>query len=234
MTAADSAAWSAEDPTSRSTADARLADALRRHPVVAILRAPDGRHLERTVHTLAEGGVTAVEITVTTPDALPVLARLRRELDDSVLLGIGTASTAGHLAAAEEAGCDFVVSPHTDPELIRAAARAGLATLPGALTPTEALAAHLAGATAVKLYPAGTLGPGYLSALRAPLPQIPFVPTGAVELADIPSWLAAGAVAVGLGGPLLGRTLLTGDQDDLRTRLRTLRQALTAPARETA
>ncbi|MEV7215560.1 bifunctional 4-hydroxy-2-oxoglutarate aldolase/2-dehydro-3-deoxy-phosphogluconate aldolase [Kitasatospora cineracea] len=216
------------------TGAARLTSALRRFPAVAILRAATGDHLERAVHALADGGVTAVEITATTPGAFAAVARLRARLDRSVALGVGTVTTPGDLARAADAGSDFVVSPHTDPRLIRSAATLGLGTLPGALTPTEAVAARDAGATAVKLYPAGTLGLGYLKAIRAPLADIPFVPTGSIPVARTGHWLAAGALAVGLGSPLLGDALHTGRLDPLRGNLAELRLAVTESGWEAA
>src|SRR5439155_13229904 len=101
----------------------------------------------------------------------------------------------------------FVVSPSVEPEVIAAALRHRIASYPGAFTPTEITAAWKAGASAVKLFPAGQLGPGYLKDVRAPLPDIPVVPTGGIDVASVGAWLAAGAVAVGMGGPLIGDAL---------------------------
>jgi 2-dehydro-3-deoxyphosphogluconate aldolase/(4S)-4-hydroxy-2-oxoglutarate aldolase len=134
---------------------------------------------------------------------------------------MGTVLTADEVDRAVDAGARFVVSPSVVPEVIEAAQRHGIASYPGALTPTEIHTAWRAGATAVKLFPAGTLGPSYLTAVRAPLPDVPLVPTGGVDVEAVGAWLDAGAVAVGLGGPLIGDALKPGgDLDALAERAR--------------
>ncbi|WP_129837718.1 bifunctional 4-hydroxy-2-oxoglutarate aldolase/2-dehydro-3-deoxy-phosphogluconate aldolase [Streptomyces sp. RFCAC02] len=195
---------------SPSPAD-RLPAALRRHGLVAILRArTPGAPLLDVVRTLVDAGVAIIEITVPTPGSLEAVRAAAAQYGDRVLIGTGTVTTPAQVRATAEAGGAFVVSPHTDPELIRAARDAGLGALPGAFTPTEILAAHRAGATAVKLFPATGLGPGYVADVRAPLPDIPLVPTGGVGTREIPAYRAAGAVAVGVGSPLVGDALAGG------------------------
>jgi 2-dehydro-3-deoxyphosphogluconate aldolase/(4S)-4-hydroxy-2-oxoglutarate aldolase len=133
---------------------------------------------------------------------------------------------------AADAGARFVVSPSVDVAVIEAAARHGIASYPGALTPTEISTAWSAGATAVKLFPAGALGPSYLTAVRAPLPDVPLIPTGGIALEEAGTWLAAGAVAVGVGSPLIGDALATGgDLDALAQRAQAVCAAVGAQVR---
>lgn len=135
-------------------------------------------------------------------------------------VGMGTVRSVSDLDTAVGAGARFVVSPHTDVDLIRAAVDRGLEAVPGAMTPSEVVAAVDAGATAVKLFPASHLGPGYLSALRAPLPDVPFIATGGIGLTDVGEWIAAGAVGFGVGSPLVGDAIETGGLEALRSRAR--------------
>jgi 2-dehydro-3-deoxyphosphogluconate aldolase/(4S)-4-hydroxy-2-oxoglutarate aldolase len=175
--------------------------------VVAILRAENADRAETVVDVLVEAGVRCLELTLTTRGALEVVERLAARVPRDVEVGVGTVLTAGDVDRSVDAGATFVVSPSVEPEVIAAALRRRVASYPGAFTPTEIVAAWKAGASAVKLFPAGQLGPGYLKDVRAPLPDIPVVPTGGVDIASIGAWLGAGAVAVGMGGPLIGDAL---------------------------
>ena len=174
-------------------------------PVVAILRAADaGRFLE-VGRVLYEAGVRAVEVTLTSAGALEAFARLREELPPEALLGVGTVRSAGDAERAVGAGATYLIAPDFRPEVVSWAVERGVPVVPGALTPTEIAAAWGAGATAVKVFPVSAVGgPAYLKAVRAPLPEVPLVPTGGVGIDDIGAYLAAGAAAVGIGSPLLG------------------------------
>jgi 2-dehydro-3-deoxyphosphogluconate aldolase / (4S)-4-hydroxy-2-oxoglutarate aldolase len=174
-------------------------------PVVAILRAADaGRFLE-VGRVLYEAGVRAVEVTLTSVGALEAFARLREELPSDALLGVGTVRSAADAERAVGAGAAYLIAPDFRPEVVSWAVGRGVPVVPGALTPTEIAAAWGAGATAVKVFPVSAVGgPAYLKAVRAPLPEVPLVPTGGVGIDDIGAYLAAGAVAVGIGSPLLG------------------------------
>jgi 2-dehydro-3-deoxyphosphogluconate aldolase / (4S)-4-hydroxy-2-oxoglutarate aldolase len=175
--------------------------------IVAILRADNADRAEAVVDVLVEAGVRSLELTLTTRGALEVVERLAARVPSDVEVGVGTVLTAQEVERSVDAGATFVVSPSVDREVIAAALRRGVASYPGAFTPTEIVEAWRAGASAVKLFPAGSLGPGYLKAVRGPLPDIPVVPTGGVGTDDIGPWLAAGALAVGMGGPLIGDAL---------------------------
>ena len=174
-------------------------------PVVAILRAGDaGRFLE-VGRVLYEGGVRAVEVTLTSRGALEAFGRLREELPGDALLGVGTVRSVGDAERAVDAGATYLVAPDFRAEVVAWAAGRDVPVVPGALTPTEVAAAWAAGATAVKVFPVSAVGgPAYVKAIRAPLPEVPLVPTGGVGIDDLGAYLAAGAVAVGVGSPLLG------------------------------
>jgi 2-dehydro-3-deoxyphosphogluconate aldolase / (4S)-4-hydroxy-2-oxoglutarate aldolase len=174
-------------------------------PVVAILRAGDaGRFLE-VGRVLYEGGVRAVEVTLTSRGALEAFGRLREELPGDALLGVGTVRSVGDAERAVDAGATYLVAPDFRAEVVAWAAGRDVPVVPGALTPTEVGAAWAAGATAVKVFPVSAVGgPAYVKAIRAPLPEVPLVPTGGVGIDDLGAYLAAGAVAVGVGSPLLG------------------------------
>ncbi len=186
--------------------------------VVAILRGSSDRHLEAVSRTLGEAGVRCLELTLTTPGAVEALARVRGELSDEVALGMGSVIDAEQAAACLDAGADFLVSPGVCPEVAAYALERGVPCYPGALTPTELIEAWGLGAPAVKLFPASSGGVRYLEDVRAPLPQIPIIPTGGVALDQISDYIAAGATAVGLGGPLVGDALDGGSLDKLAVR----------------
>jgi 2-dehydro-3-deoxyphosphogluconate aldolase/(4S)-4-hydroxy-2-oxoglutarate aldolase len=191
---------------------------LRESGVVAILRGSSDRHLAAVSRALGEAGVTCLELTLTTPGAVDALARVRAELDAGVALGMGSVIDSDQAAACVSAGAHFLVSPGVCAEVAVYAAEHGVACYPGGWTPTELLEAWALGAPAVKLFPAASGGPRHLKDVRAPLPHIPLVPTGGVSLDQIADYIAAGAVAVGLGSPLIGDALDGGSLSALRER----------------
>jgi len=175
---------------------------LRHVGIVAIIR---GRSADEAVamgEALLRGGVLGVEITYSTPDCCGAIARLVANAPKEAAIGVGTVLTTAQLDDAVAAGATYIVSPHTDEVLIAHARTIGVPILPGAITPTEVVRAWQLGATVIKLFPGSLVGPDYLKALRAPLPQIPIMPTGGVSLANLHEWHEAGAVAVGMGGNL--------------------------------
>jgi 2-dehydro-3-deoxyphosphogluconate aldolase/(4S)-4-hydroxy-2-oxoglutarate aldolase len=181
----------------------RLGDAR----LVAVLRADSADSVAPAVAALGAGGVRAVELTFTTPGVEDALARVRAEQPE-LLLGAGTVRSPEQARAAAGAGAEFLVMPHLDPDLLDACSQTGLPVVPGAMTASEVAAALDGGARAVKLFPAGPLGVGYMRALAGPFPGVPFVPTGGIGLDDLADWLAAGAHAVGVGGELCSRELI--------------------------
>ncbi|MFL5711618.1 MAG: bifunctional 4-hydroxy-2-oxoglutarate aldolase/2-dehydro-3-deoxy-phosphogluconate aldolase [Chloroflexota bacterium] len=156
---------------------------------------------------LADGGVRAFELTLNDPeaDALRAIEAVAKVGADLGLdIGAGTVLSIDAARRATEAGATFLVSPHLDTELVAWAAAHHIPALPGCATPTEALAAWRAGAAVIKLFPASVAGPAFVRELRGPFPEIPVVPTGGVTIDTAPSFIAAGAVAVGMGGWLIG------------------------------
>lgn len=174
---------------------------LREVGVVAVIRAASAQAAVDISRALVCGGVNGIEITFSTPGAAEAIASVRAEFPQA-LVGAGTVLDLEQLSAACRAGATFLVSPHTDASLLTSAKQYEVPFLAGALTPTEVVRAFQAGATCVKLFPGSAVGPGYLKALRGPLPHIPLMPTGGVDEQNLGEWLAAGAVAVGMGGHL--------------------------------
>lgn len=171
--------------------------------VMAILRLADASGLPAAARALAAGGVTCLEVTLTTAGALDAIARIKDELGAAVSVGAGTVLSAADVRDALAAGAEFLVAPNVEPDVIRTAAGLGIPFYPGAWTATEVTTAWRAGAAAVKLFPACTGGPAHLRQLRAPLPEIPLMAVGGVDLEAAGQYIAAGALAVGVGSPLL-------------------------------
>jgi 2-dehydro-3-deoxyphosphogluconate aldolase / (4S)-4-hydroxy-2-oxoglutarate aldolase len=189
--------------------------------ILAILRSATTRHYLAAAELLVSTGIRVVEVTLSAADAVAAIKQLVQAYDGTdVLVGAGTVISSDQAEACIDAGAAFLVSPAVTPDVMATARIAGVAVYPGALTPTEILSAHRSGASAVKLFPASAVSPGYLKDIRGPFPGIPVIPTGGVDLDDIPSWFAAGAAAVGLGSPLLGSSLADGPDAALADRAR--------------
>lgn len=191
----------------------RLDTALDASPVLAIVRYPGGHRLAKAVRALAAGGIQAAEVTSTTPGWLDAIAETSSG-GEGLLVGGGTVLTVRHVRDVAAAGGAFVVSPGLDAAVVRQAQRLGLVPIPGVFTGTEVSAAVQLGVTLLKLFPAGSVGPGYLRQLRGPFPDLRFVPTGGLSAADAASWFDAGAYAVGLGADLAGRATPLDDVED--------------------
>src|SRR5215471_6655940 len=171
--------------------------------VVAVIRLKDPANLQASIDAMAEGGVRALEVTMTVPGAVELIRGLARALPTGFLLGAGTVTDAVTARAVIDAGASFVVGPVFRPEVIAACHERDVPVMPGCFSPTEILAAHDAGADIVKLFPATMLGPQFVKDVRAPLPQVKLMPTGGVTLDNAGDWIRAGAVAVGLGSALV-------------------------------
>jgi 2-dehydro-3-deoxyphosphogluconate aldolase/(4S)-4-hydroxy-2-oxoglutarate aldolase len=209
-----------QNAVNSSTADGtrRLIDTLAADPIVAILRAASAGHLVAAAEVIADAGIRAIELPLTTPGALEALRELRARRPE-LLAGAGTVITPGDADAAVEAGAQFLVAPCTRPDTLAVAAERGVPMMPGAFTATEVVLALEHGAEVIKLFPA-TLGPGYLRALLDPLPHARLVATGGVGIDTIADFLRAGAFAVALGSTLAGDALQTGAFDELADRAR--------------
>ena len=200
------------------TKEALLAG-VRRTRLVAIVRGTDGPAAGKAALAAMEEGFQYVEIALTTPGALEAISEVRAAAPAGCFVGAGTALTKQDVDNVEAAGGQFVVTPSLAPSIEEAASR-GIPVLAGALTPSEALEAMNRGAAAVKLFPASIGGPGYLKALRDPFPDIPFIAVGGVGLEEAAGYWGAGAIAVGLGGPLFGKVGSGGDLAPMRERAR--------------
>lgn len=186
--------------------------------LIVVARAQHAEDYDRVLDVLIDAGIRSVELTLTTPDTFEHFPRLLAQFGAVADLGIGTVTTSEQLARATDAGAHYLVTPITSTAFVQQATDAGLPIVPGGLTPTELFASWSAGASAVKVFPAGQVGPGYLKDLRGPFPDLVAVPSGGVDLAGASAWLAAGAVAVSVGGPLLGDAFAGGDLSALRDR----------------
>jgi 2-dehydro-3-deoxyphosphogluconate aldolase/(4S)-4-hydroxy-2-oxoglutarate aldolase len=185
--------------------------------IVAVVRAESGEQLVNVVRALADGGVTAAEITFTVPGAVEVIGQVRRELGDDVVLGAGTVLDPETARVALLAGAEYLVSPTVNLDVIRMARRYDKVVMPGAFSPTEILSAWEAGADVVKVFPADVGGPAYLKAIHGPLPQIRLMPTGGVDLTTAESFLKAGACCLGVGGSLVeAKAVAAGDFGRIR------------------
>lgn len=193
--------------------------------VLAVVRTHSTEAAVQAGRTLIEAGIRVVEVALTTPGGLDAVRELARPggltADDGRVVGAGTVLDATSARLATLAGARFLVSPSIAPDVIEAGHRYGVCVLPGTQTPTEIERALSAGADMVKLFPASSLGPGYLRAVRAALPQAPVVPTGGVDAGNAVEWLEAGAVAVGVGG-----SLVSGNAEGMAERARELLTAV--------
>lgn len=185
--------------------------------LLVIIRGADPEAAIATSLVLLQSGIRFLEVSLVTADALGVIAEVARSAPDGAVIGAGTVLTRDDVTRAAEAGARFMVTPAVT-ESVAESVALGIPVLAGAFTPTEVLTAMGLGATAVKLFPSALGGPAYLRALRDPLPDVPFVPVGGVDVTLAADYLAVGAVAVGVGSPLVGDAVRGGDLDALRAR----------------
>lgn len=171
--------------------------------IVAVVRFADPGPLVEVMRALADGGVIVAEVTFTVPNAIDVIREAKKQLGDRVLLGAGTVLDPETARAAILAGAEFIVAPCVNLEVIKLCRRYDKLVMPGALTPTEIVAAWEAGADIVKVFPADIVGPAFFKAMRGPLPQVKLMPTGGVDLNTASEFLKAGAVCLGIGGQLV-------------------------------
>lgn len=170
--------------------------------IVAIIRGVDPKNVLAVVQALRAGGVTNVEVTLNSPDALAVIKEVSDVMGGSMLVGAGTVLDADDARAAIGAGAKFIISPTLDEDTIRYTKESGVVSIPGAFTPTEILKAHRLGADLVKVFPASS-GPAYIKDIRGPLPHIPLMPTGGIRVDNIDAYQRAGGVAFGIGTALV-------------------------------
>ena len=221
-------------PNSRRTSITRRATEIIRRiaeeGIVPVIRAATPDLALRAARAVMAGGISVFEITMTVPDAPDVIRALVRELGDRALVGAGTVLNAAAAHQCIDAGAAFVVSPGLDPDTVIEAHGRGVPAMPGALTPTEVIAAWNLGADVVKIFPVSAVGGAkYLRALKGPLPDVKMLPTGGITAANAAEFLAAGAVALGIGGELVDTVALAEGRDATITeRARELRAVVQA------
>lgn len=187
--------------------------------LIVVARASRAEDYAPVLDVMIDAGIRSIELTLTTPGTLDRLPQLLARYDGVADIGVGTVTNSEDLARAADAGARYLVTPITSPALVRQATDAGVPIVPGGLTPTELFASWSSGASAVKVFPAGQVGPAYLKDLRGPFPDIVAVPSGGVDVEGARAWLDAGAVAVSVGGPLLGDAFRGGNLAALRDRV---------------
>ena len=194
-----------------------IQEAIERSGIIPVLRAGSAQEARALVEALVAGGITVMEVTMTVPGAVELLRALKSEYGERLLLGSGTVTTAAEVEATIRAGAEFVVSPSLHPEVIAATKANGKLSIPGALTPTEAITAWRAGADYVKIFPCSAVGgASYLKALLAPFPELRLIPTGGVTLQTAADFLRAGARALGVGSDLVNpRAIAQGHPENV-------------------
>jgi 2-dehydro-3-deoxyphosphogluconate aldolase/(4S)-4-hydroxy-2-oxoglutarate aldolase len=202
---------------------ATLAASLRRERLLAIVRGDNPDAMRRAIEVMACAGISLIEVSLTSTDALAVIQRASADLGDAAAVGAGTVRTPADADAVRDAGAMFIVTPAVVPEAIRASA---LPAIVGALTPSEITEAIALAPVAVKLFPASLGGPDYLTALRQPFPEVPFLPVGGIDAGSARDYLSRGAVAVGVGAPLVGDAASGGDLAALARRASAFRAAV--------
>ena len=194
------------------------AEIIERVGLVPVLRAKSIAQAHAVVEAMIAGGVTVVEVTMTVPNAVHLLKELKREHGAKILLGSGTVTTAKEAEDTINAGAEFVVSPSLHPEVIAATKAAGKLSIPGALTPTEVITAHRAGADYVKIFPCSAMGgASYLKSLLAPFPHLKLIPTGGVTLKTAEEFIRAGARALGVGSDLVNLAAIDEGKPEIIT-----------------
>ncbi|HOP94448.1 MAG TPA: bifunctional 2-keto-4-hydroxyglutarate aldolase/2-keto-3-deoxy-6-phosphogluconate aldolase [Dictyoglomaceae bacterium] len=185
--------------------------------IVAVIRTDSAEDLIDVAKALKEGGVTSIEITMTIPSALEVLPKVKKEVSNEVIMGVGTVLDPETARLAILGGAEFVVSPILNKEIIELCHRYDKIAIPGAYTPTEILTAWEEGADVVKLFPADTLGPKYIKAIHGPMPYVKISPTGGVSLENAGEFIKAGACFVGVGGNLVDKKVIAEKKFEILT-----------------
>ncbi|WP_265108025.1 bifunctional 4-hydroxy-2-oxoglutarate aldolase/2-dehydro-3-deoxy-phosphogluconate aldolase [Halosolutus halophilus] len=210
------------------TDKATITDRIVENGVIAVMRGIDEDDVVPVARAMHDAGVGALEITADEPHARDKIAAIDRELADTdAIVGAGTVLDAATAQSVIDAGAEFVVSPHTDADVVRTCNRHNVLAAPGVMTPTEAVTAMEAGADVLKMFPASTVGPGHIGALSGPLGDVDVIPTGGVSPDNVADFFDAGAVAVGAGGAILNdEAIANGDMDGVRETAATFVEAV--------
>ena len=204
--------------------------------IVPVIRAANLDEARQAINAICRGGIPIIEVTMTVPNAPAMIRELVQHYGDQVLTGAGTVTTARQAEVCLEAGAQFLVSPGLSSAVLHVAAQHGTLAIPGALTPTEVMAALEAGARVIKIFPCGSAGGAkHIKALRAPFPETPFIPTGGVNLSNAAEYLAAGSFALGVGADLVDLAALRRNESQkivemAKSLVETVRLARSRPA----
>ncbi len=190
-------------------------DAIEASGVVAVIRMKEADRLLKVIDAVRRGGVQCIEITMTVPGAVGIIAELTQSVPENVFVGAGTVTDAETARAVIDSGAKFVVGPVLSLDVLEVCRARDVAGIPGCFTPTEIHAAHKAGAEIIKLFPATSVGPKYIKDLLGPFPHLKLMPTGGVTIDNVGEWIRAGAVAVGIGSDLLDRKAISEERYDV-------------------
>lgn len=201
--------------------------------IIAIVRGLSAEHILKLACSLREGGIDLIEVTFnqarpeTWKETADAIRAIQTNMEGKMLVGAGTVITDEQLQIAIDAGAKYIITPNTNPELIGKVKAAGLCSFPGAFTPSEIVIAHQAGADAVKVFPAGNLGPSYIKAIKAPLPHIPLMAVGGVNEKNAAEFIRAGCCGVGVGGNLVNKEWIAdGEWDKITLLAKEFRKAI--------
>lgn len=181
----------------------QILDEIFKRKVVAVLRVKEEEKLKKVIQSIYNGGVSVVEITMTVPNAIKLIEKMNRELDENIIIGVGSVLSKTVAEDAIKAGARYVVSPILKKEIIEMSQKYDVPVMPGCFTPTEIYSAFEMGADIAKVFPADIVGMPFFKAILAPMPHLKLMPTGGVSLTNAGEWLKAGACAVGIGSALL-------------------------------
>ena len=202
-----------------------IKEAVRKHKLIAIIRGVRPEQCVKVAQALYDGGIRLMEITYdqrrpeSWPETAAAIGAVAKEFEGRMYAGAGTVTCTELVELTHKAGGRFIISPDVNEEVIGLARRLGMVSMPGAMTPTEILTAHRAGADVVKLFPAGDLGPGYLKAVKAPLSHVELLAVGGINENNIADYLAAGPVGAGIGGNLVNRDRVKAGQYETITQV---------------
>lgn len=191
-----------------------IIETIQRSKIIAIIRGIDKEYILKTAEALLKGGIKVMEITLNREDAMESIEVVKKEFANEILLGAGTVLTKQQVKDSNDAGACFIVSPNTDRSVIEQTKNLSMVSIPGAFTPSEIVKAHQLEADFVKLFPAGSIGAGYIKAVRAPLDYIPLLAVGGVNIDNMTEFLKAGAAGLGIGGNLVDKALINSGKYD--------------------
>ena len=194
-----------------------IINSIEKNKIIAIIRAEDTENILKVAEALLKGGINTIEVSFNTPNALDCIEAILIEFKKEVIIGAGTVLDGINAVNAINSGAQFIVSPIFKNEIISTCSRYGVVSVPGVLTPNEAVNAYNSGADFIKIFPAGSLGPSYIKAIRAPLPQLRVIAVGGVDLKNAKDFLDNGAVALAIGSSLVSSNAInSGDYETIK------------------